>query len=139
MQSRGLTRAEQDLSRLNRDLRGVVVIDDDPKEVQWHPQNLIAVKPFTDPRDSADLTLLQLIPVLEDFVMRDVSDVRVELQRLRDLGQGDAIKGFWLEQEQRAEKARSMEHRGIGGAIRHGGLGVLKAAPVRGQQQHKQL
>jgi len=120
----------KDLARLNRDLKNVVAVDDNPREVQWQPQNLITVPPFTNARDSNDYTLLQLIPLLEDFVLRDVSDVRVELERLREIGHGDAIKGFWTEQEQRAEKQKSLESKGIGGAIRHSQHGVFKNAPV---------
>ena len=36
----------KDLSRIPRDLRKVIVIDDDPDAVQLHPDNAIIIKKF---------------------------------------------------------------------------------------------
>jgi len=115
----------KDLSRLNRDLRNVIAVDDDPREVQWQPQNLISIRPFNDARQQDDNQLLRLIPVLEDMVLRDVPDVRVELERLREIGKGDAVAGFWLEQDERVRAKKSLESKGLGAAVRSGQLGLL--------------
>ncbi|GMH62555.1 hypothetical protein TrRE_jg10075 [Triparma retinervis] len=54
----------KDLSKLNRPVNRIVVIDDDRDAVKLHPDNLIKVKPYTDKHDREDKTLLNLIPIL---------------------------------------------------------------------------
>ena len=56
--------ASQDLSRLNRPLDRVVVVDHDPKQVQLHPENLVRV-PKWDGTNKQDSALLDIIPFLE--------------------------------------------------------------------------
>jgi import inner membrane translocase subunit TIM50 len=108
----------KDLSKLNRDLSSVIAVDDDPGAVEYQPENLICVKPFVDKNDVRDTTLLELVTMLEDFQMREISDVRTELARLRAKGHGDALAGFKLEREERVRKADEAQHRGLGGIMR---------------------
>lgn len=74
----------KDLSRLNRDLNRVIMIDDNPEHVQDQPENAIVVPKFEGDRN--DLVLLQLIPLLKGMVEKDVPDVREELERYRQGG-----------------------------------------------------
>lgn len=83
----------QDLSKLNRDLKRVVIIDDEADSFKLQPDNGIEVSEFKG--DSTDTELVQLIPFLESrplletlnrnsvsdassagLVQDDVSDVR---------------------------------------------------------------
>lgn len=109
----------KDLSLLNRDLKNVLAIDDDPQVLQWHSENSIFIKPFADARAQLDDTvLLDLIPLLEDFAMRDVPDVRVEIQKLKDKGMGDAVLGFKYETQDRIRARESKVNKGLGGLMR---------------------
>eukprot|EP00656_Telonema_subtile_P053539 TRINITY_DN7785_c0_g1_i3.p2 TRINITY_DN7785_c0_g1~~TRINITY_DN7785_c0_g1_i3.p2 ORF type:complete len:173 (-),score=59.49 TRINITY_DN7785_c0_g1_i3:261-779(-) len=74
----------KDLSRLNRDLNRVVMIEDNEEHVQDQPENAIVVPPFTG--DPNDMVLLQLIPLLKGMAEKDVPDVREEIQRYRKGG-----------------------------------------------------
>jgi TFIIF-interacting CTD phosphatase-like protein len=55
----------KDLSKLNRDLAHVIIIDDNPDSFQLQPENGIHIKPFKDANDVEDTALLELIPLLE--------------------------------------------------------------------------
>lgn len=110
----------KDLSKLNRELKNVIVIDDDPKCIELQPENLICVKPFVDKNDLTDSTLLDLTVLLEDMARREVDDVRTELERLRALGCGDAVAGFKADRQERMRKAEAAQQKGIGGMMRAG-------------------
>lgn len=118
----------KDLSRLNRDLSMVIAVDDDPSAVEFQPENLVVVKPFTDKNDVTDRTLSDLIVMLEDFVNRDVKDIRVELARLRAIGHGDALTGFRIERQGKIKRADEAQNKGLGGVIRGMGRGGPHAA-----------
>jgi import inner membrane translocase subunit TIM50 len=64
----------KDLKRLNRPLHRMIVLDDDPTEVQFNPENLIRVKPYTDPTDRTDNTLARITPFLIELVREGYSD-----------------------------------------------------------------
>lgn len=57
----------QDLSKLNRDLKRVVIIDDESESFKLQPDNGIKVSEFKG--DSTDTELVQLIPFLESRTM----------------------------------------------------------------------
>ena len=104
----------KDLSLLNRDLKGVVVVDDDPGVLAGADlENAVVVRPFVDKNDLDDRTLLDLIPMLEDFVVRDVQDVRAELRRLRDLGGGDPVRGFQRQVAEAHAQREQAANRGL--------------------------
>mmetsp|Transcript_17925 Transcript_17925/g.22600 ORF Transcript_17925/g.22600 Transcript_17925/m.22600 type:complete len:80 (+) Transcript_17925:430-669(+) len=54
----------KDLSRLNCNISRVILIDDDERAAELNPENLIRVKPYTDPKDRKDQTLERLVPFL---------------------------------------------------------------------------
>lgn len=76
----------KDLTRLNRDLNRVVMIDDTEEHTIDQPENSIVVPPFTGQSD--DTVLLQLIPFLEGLAKKDVPDVREEIAKYRKGGGG---------------------------------------------------
>ncbi|KAK9710767.1 mitochondrial inner membrane protein required for protein import [Basidiobolus ranarum] len=64
----------KDISRLNRDLSKVIMMDSNPDAYSLQPENAIAVKPWKGEPD--DNYLLSMIPFLESLVLMDIPDVR---------------------------------------------------------------
>ena len=76
----------KDLSRLNRNVKKIVLVDDDAHAAMLQPANLIRVAPYSDARDKSDKQLLELIPFLTSIVKEGVDDVpKVERRRARAL------------------------------------------------------
>ncbi|CCE64704.1 hypothetical protein TPHA_0I02000 [Tetrapisispora phaffii CBS 4417] len=71
----------KDLSKLNRDLDKVLIIDCDPNNYKFQPENAIPVKPWNG---QADDELLKLIPFLEYLATQQVSDVKPILNSFHD-------------------------------------------------------
>lgn len=106
------------LEFMNRDVRRIIVIDDNPESVQLCMKNAIIVPAFTDVNVKHDKTLENLIPLLQAFVHDGVTDFQ---QCLEDLGTHDADEAvaeyrMRLMETKRAEMAR--RNRGLGGLIR---------------------
>uniref|UniRef100_A0A183CMX4 Mitochondrial import inner membrane translocase subunit TIM50 n=1 Tax=Globodera pallida TaxID=36090 RepID=A0A183CMX4_GLOPA len=59
----------KDLSRLGRDLRRVIIIDNSPASYAFHPDNSIPVRSWFD--DPNDQELLDLLPLLEELAHVD--------------------------------------------------------------------
>ncbi|KAL3105014.1 hypothetical protein niasHT_028546 [Heterodera trifolii] len=59
----------KDLSRLGRDLRRVIIIDNSPASYAFHPDNSIPVRTWFD--DPNDRELLELLPLLEELARVD--------------------------------------------------------------------
>ena len=62
---------------MNRDIRKIVLIDDDPDAFIGFESNTLQVKPFENVRDMNDNILLDLVPLLQGFVHHDSKDFRV--------------------------------------------------------------
>jgi mitochondrial import inner membrane translocase subunit TIM50 len=92
----------KDLQRLNRNVKRMIVIDDDAAEVAFNPENLIRVKPYTDPTDRSDTTLERLIPFLQEIARDGHDDIPALLQQYRGMD-ADEIAD---EQERRIEQLR---------------------------------
>ncbi|CAG8484763.1 14265_t:CDS:10 [Funneliformis mosseae] len=72
----------KDLSKLNRDLSKVIIMDSNPDAYSLQPENAIAVPPWKgDPNDSF---LIDIIPFLEHFTIFYVNDVRQVLPQYKD-------------------------------------------------------
>mmetsp|Transcript_46086 Transcript_46086/g.108137 ORF Transcript_46086/g.108137 Transcript_46086/m.108137 type:complete len:396 (-) Transcript_46086:218-1405(-) len=71
----------KDLSYLNRDLRHVVIVDNNPVSYSHQPLNGIGIKPWHD--DLEDAELLNLVPFLEAIVKEDIQDVREVLKHFQ--------------------------------------------------------
>lgn len=72
----------KDLNKIGRDLSRTVIIDNNPHAFQLQPKNGIYIRTWlSDPEDKA---LLRLSKVLEDLAQREISDIRVGLQALRE-------------------------------------------------------
>ena len=108
----------KDLSRLNRDLKRTIIVDDDPTSFSWQPENGVAVNPFTDKNDTEDVTLLKVASMLEDIAHRNVPDVREELERWADMGTGDVLDGFVQDVAERESNVAKRKERGIGSVMK---------------------
>ncbi|CAH00081.1 protein translocase subunit TIM50 [Kluyveromyces lactis] len=71
----------KDLSKLNRDLGKVLIIDTDENSFKLQPENAIYLEPWDG---KADDRLLRLIPFLEYLATQQVSDVRPILKSFPD-------------------------------------------------------
>jgi mitochondrial import inner membrane translocase subunit TIM50 len=75
----------KDLSRLNRNVKRMIVLDDDPLEVQLNPENLIRVKPYNDPTDRTDNTLARITPLLIEIAREGYDDIPALLSQYRGM------------------------------------------------------
>lgn len=95
----------KDISRLNRPIEKVIVIDHDEKCVSMQPENAIIVPKWTG--DPSDTALLDLIPLLEGMVREDVPDVRDVLVDLKGKPISSAVSEYRALAAARADRARS--------------------------------
>ncbi|KAK2119173.1 CTD (Carboxy-terminal domain, RNA polymerase II, polypeptide A) small [Saguinus oedipus] len=69
----------KDLSRLGRDLRKTLILDNSPASYIFHPENAVPVQSWFD--DMADTELLNLIPIFEE--LSGAEDVDTSLGQLQ--------------------------------------------------------
>ena len=121
----------KDLKRLNRNLNRMIVLDDDPDEVQFNPENLIRIKPYKDPSDRTDDSLLRILPFLVEIARVGYDNIPKLLEQYQGMD-ADQIAD---EQARRVEELRNSRIRraqaGLGGLAR-GGLDLPEPelAPV---------
>ena len=72
----------KDISKLGRDLKRVIIIDNIVENFQLQSGNGIFIKSWVD--DESDTSLIELMPILKEIVKLKVSDVRVALRHYRD-------------------------------------------------------
>ena len=106
----------KDLNSLNRNVKRMIVLDDDPDEVQFNRENLIRVKPYNDPNDRTDRTLERITPFLVEIAREGFSDIPTLLQQYQGMD-ADEIAD---EQERRLhqlreERQKQLAQRGLGG------------------------
>jgi CTD small phosphatase-like protein 2 len=75
----------KDLSRLGRDLRRMIIVDNVPENFQLQQDNGIFITSWFD--DVTDTALTELGSILKDIGSRKVKDLREELRRFRDMNQ----------------------------------------------------
>jgi len=114
----------KDLNRLNRNVKRMIVLDDDPTEVALNPENLIRVKPYTDATDRTDTTLARIAPFLIEIVREGYDDFPSLLEQYQGMD-ADEIAD---EQERRIDRYRQdrerLANRGLGGFARGAGLNL---------------
>jgi import inner membrane translocase subunit TIM50 len=100
----------KDLTHLNRPLSKVVIVDTDPKSVQFQPENSIILDKWKG--DVSDKTLWDLVPLLQTIALHGPSDVRPVLDSYKAEGDGKVMQVFktkqalLLEQEERERGER---------------------------------
>lgn len=115
----------KDLRRLNRNVKRMIVLDDDPAEVCLNPENMIRVKAYTDPTDRTDNTLARIAPFLIELVREGYDDFPAILEQYQGMD-ADEIAD---EQEYRIAQFKrdreAISHRGLGGFARGGMISNL--------------
>lgn len=96
----------KDISRLNRNPSRVILIDDDEHAAALNPDNLIRVKPYTDPKDRKDNTLERLIPFLIEIATENYDDTRLVLSQFKGMD-ADAIADDLEARVSRVQSIRS--------------------------------
>ena len=123
----------KDLSRLNRNINRMVVIDDDLAEVQFNPENVVRVKPYTDPNDRTDNTLARITPFLIEIARENHSDIPVLLSQYQGMD-ADEIAD---EQDRRIQYYRDMREeemsRGLGGLAKMSRKSVVMEPDMQAQ------
>ncbi|CAG8448701.1 2164_t:CDS:10 [Diversispora eburnea] len=97
----------KDLSKLNRDLSKVIIMDSNPDAYSLQPENAIAIPPWKG--DPNDTFLIDIIPFLEHFTLLspyEIHDVRPILK----LFQGKDVPKAYAEWEEQWKKQRQMEY-----------------------------
>lgn len=106
------------LDYMNRDIRKIVLIDDNPQSSSLFPRNTLLVKPFTDLHDKTDTELVDLIPLLQALVHEQCEDYRDTFDAL---GTHDASEIAAEYQMRIAKKKRvniESRNKGLGGIAR---------------------
>ena len=126
----------KDLNRLNRNVRRMIVLDDDPAEVGMNPENLIRVKPYTDPTDRTDNTLARIAPFLIEIVREGYDDFPALLEQYQGMDadeiadeQEDRIARFKQDRQQIAQ-------RGLGAFARGGMMSNLPEPELQPQSDY---
>ena len=105
----------KDISKLNRNMNRIIVIDDDLAECQFYPENVVKVKPYDDPSDRSDNTLARITPFLIEIARENHSNIPELLSQYRGMD-ADEIAD---EQDRRVRYYRDMREvemsRGLGG------------------------
>jgi|EP01033_Poteriospumella_lacustris_P000060 import inner membrane translocase subunit TIM50 len=117
-------RGDQILKRLdlmNRDMRRIVLIDDNPNSAALFPNHTLIVKPFTDVTNTQDTILFDLIPFLQAFVHEDVKDIPAVLNSLGTHEAEEAVVEYRMRLHKRKYEEESKRNRGLGGLLRGGG------------------
>lgn len=111
----------KDLGRLNRNVNKMIVIDDDPEEVAMHPDNLIRVKPYTDPTDFSDDTLERITPFLIEIAREGYKDVPSILRQYQGMDADEIAEEHARRIQQFKFDRQLKSQRGLGSFARHGG------------------
>ena len=106
------------LDLMNRDIRQIILIDDNPAAAQMFPRNTLIVKPYTKNDDDTDRILFDLVPLLQAFVHDGSVDFR---DTIDDLGTHEAEETCIEYKMRVSEKKKQLgekRNRGIGGIVR---------------------
>ncbi|KAL3797196.1 hypothetical protein ACHAW5_006058 [Stephanodiscus triporus] len=74
----------KDLSWLNRPLRKIIALDDDPEALKFQPENLIRIKPYDNPNVDDD-TLERITPLLVEISREGYEDIPELLRQFRGM------------------------------------------------------
>jgi import inner membrane translocase subunit TIM50 len=108
----------KDLNSLNRDVKRMIVLDDDPLEVQFQPGNLIRVKPYTDPTDFSDRTLARITPFLIEIVRENYQDIPELLSQYQGMDADQIADEFERRVIEFKEDRERHLQRGLAGLVR---------------------
>jgi len=93
----------KDLASLNRNIRKIILLDDDAKAAQFNPGNLLKIKPYDDPSNRQDDTLKRITPFLIEVAREGYNDIPELFRQFRGMHAGEIA----LEVERRVEALKS--------------------------------
>jgi hypothetical protein len=103
---------------MNRDIKKIILIDDDPDSFAGFERNTLVIKPFDNIRDKTDSILLDLIPLLQ--AMHDTSsDYRKTLEDLGTTYAEEAVSEYAMRVARVKEEERRRRNKGLGSLIRN--------------------
>lgn len=105
----------KDLSWLNRPLRKIVVLDDDPAALQFQPENLIRVKPYDNPNDREDTTLERILPLLVEISREGYDDIPKLLSQFQGMDADEIADEFERRVADIRVRRDEITQRGLGG------------------------
>lgn len=108
----------KDLSRLNRNVKKIVLVDDDAHAAMLQPANLIRVAPYSDARDKSDKQLLELIPFLTSIVKEGVDDVPKLLSSYGSHDASSILRSYRAQVDAIRQGQDAVRAKGIGGFVR---------------------
>lgn len=119
----------KDLNRLNRNLKRIVVLDDDPAEVQFNPENLIRIKPYQpgDQGNNDDDALARITPFLIELAREGYDDFQSILRQYRGMDSDEIAD----EQDRRLNRLKQqrmeLRQRGLGSLARQAASHLVQA------------
>mmetsp|Transcript_911 Transcript_911/g.1769 ORF Transcript_911/g.1769 Transcript_911/m.1769 type:complete len:435 (-) Transcript_911:82-1386(-) len=129
----------KDLSWLNRSLRKVVVLDDDPEALKFQPENLIRVKPY-DKADTEDTTLERITPLLVEISREGYEDIPGVLRQFEGMDADEIADEHERRINELRQRQNQISQRGLGSFASKSNLPPpelppnLDGAPASGQQ-----
>jgi import inner membrane translocase subunit TIM50 len=129
----------KDLSWLNRSLRKVVVLDDDPEALKFQPENLIRVKPY-DKADTEDTTLERITPLLVEISREGYEDIPGVLRQFEGMDADEIADEHERRIDELRQRQNQISQRGLGSFASKSNLPPpelppnLDGAPASGQQ-----
>ena len=106
------------LDYMNRDLRRIILIDDDEKASSLFPRNTLLVKPYTDLQDKSDTVLLDLIPFLQALVHEQCDDFRDTFDALGTHDASEIATEYQMRVSRKKQQELKARNRGLGGLAR---------------------
>ena len=103
----------KDLSWLNRSLRKIVVLDDDPEALRFQPENLIRVKPY-DNANVEDNTLERITPLLVEISREGYDDIPGVLSQFRGMDADQIADEHERRINELRERRNQISQRGLG-------------------------
>ncbi len=103
----------KDLSWLNRSLRRVIVLDDDPEALKFQPENLIRVKPY-DNTNADDDTLERITPLLVEISREGYDDIPGVLRQFAGMDADEIADEHERRINELRQRQNQVSQRGLG-------------------------
>ena len=103
----------KDLSWLNRPLRKIIALDDDPDALKFQPENLIRMKPYDDPSVDDD-TLERITPLLVEISREGYDDIPALLRQFRGMDADEIAEEHERRVGELRERRERSTRRGLG-------------------------
>jgi len=104
----------KDLNSLNRNVRRIISIDNDALALQLHPDNLLRVKPYTDPRDRTDDVLEKITPMLVEIATQQYDDIPSILSQYRGMDADEIADVYHSRIDEIRRERENIYSRGLG-------------------------